>query len=95
MIGTPFGRDAEFPSRCGRKGVLHGSEGGPHTPVAGNLSLPGLVFLFAISLIPFTPWNGAKADTPAVTDIRIVMARHPPKFEEGSHQIYENIVSVP
>ena len=70
-IGTPFGRDAELLPCCGRKGVLHGSERGPHTPIAGNLSLPGLVFLFAISLIPFTPWNGAKADTPAVTDIRI------------------------
>ena len=70
-IGTPSGRDAELLPSCGSKGVLHGSERGPQTPNAGILSLPGLVFLFAISLIAFTPWNGAKADTPAVTNIRI------------------------
>ena len=70
-IGTPFGRDAELLPLCGSRGVLHGLEGRPHSPIAGDLSLPGLVLLFAISLIPFAPWNGAKADTPAVTNIRI------------------------
>ena len=70
-IGTTCGRDTELRPFRGSRGVLHGSEGRPHRPIAGNISFSGLVLLLAIYLISFTPWHRAKADTPVVINIRI------------------------
>ena len=71
QIGTPSGRDAEPLPHGGRGSVLHGRVRRPRSLLAGSFSLSGLCFLFGFSFTALIPWHCLRAETPAVTEVRL------------------------